>query len=77
MPTDTLKIKQRLVARESFTKEQADDLIAALFDADDPVVTRSVLRSELRKWALRIVLASGAVTAALLALFGFAASFFV
>ncbi len=35
MPTDTLKIKERLTARGNFTPEQADDIIAAFLQADE------------------------------------------
>jgi hypothetical protein len=69
--TDTRKVKQRLLERDNFTREQAEDLVEAFFEDDDPVVTRSVLRDELRRFTLRIVLANAAVMAALLALFAF------
>ncbi len=54
MPTDALKIKRQPTARGNFTPEEADDLVDAFFHEDDPVVTRSVLKSEMRRQTLAI-----------------------
>ncbi len=70
---DSIQIKKRLAGR-GFTEDQAEGLaeeLAALTESD--LVTSKELDRKFARWALRIVLANAAVTAALLALYGFAA----
>jgi hypothetical protein len=67
MPTDTRQVKQRLLQRGSFTEEQAEDLVDALFEGSDPVVTQSLLRSELNRVLLRGLLGVAAINGMFLA----------
>ncbi len=67
MPTDTRIIKQRLTTGGDFTEAQASTLIDAFFGQDDPVITRSVLRAEMDRLILRIVLAVAAINGLYLA----------
>jgi hypothetical protein len=76
---DSIQIKKRLVQR-GFTDDQAEGLAEEMSGlAEDKLATKddiADLRSEMdrkfARWSLRIVLANGAVMAALLALYGFA-----
>ncbi len=81
MPTDTLKIKERLTARGNFTPEQADDIIAAFLQADDPLVTKTVLDqtldAQLNRHTVRILLGVVAINGALLAAFAYVLSLFL
>ncbi len=76
---DSIQIKTRLASR-GFTDEQAEGLaeeLASLTESnlatkDDVASVQKDMDRKFARWALRIVLANGAVTAALLALYGFA-----
>ncbi len=86
MPTDTLKIKERLTARGNFTSEQADDIVKAFFSSEDEaLVTRGVLASEMEKLriemeklqhktTIRILLGVVGIVSAVNALFLFVAA---
>lgn len=77
---DSIQIKNRLV-QHGFSDDQAEGLASEftglaeskLATKDDLDSLRQDVDEKFARWALRIVLANGAVTAALLALYGFAA----
>ncbi len=88
MPTDTLKIKERLTARGNFTPEQADDIVSAFLQSNDPLVTETVLdqkltvldqklQTQMSRQTVRILLGVVGINAALLAAFAYVMSLFL
>ena len=73
MLINTLKTKKRLVEEYGADDRLAEGIVEIISSAEDQLVTKAMLKSELRRWALRIVLGNAAVMAALLALFQYAA----
>jgi hypothetical protein len=76
---DSIQVKKRL-AQRGFSDDQAEGLAeeivtlteSQLATKDDLNALRQDVDEKFAWWAFRIVLANGAVTAALLALYGFA-----
>jgi hypothetical protein len=65
---DSIQVKKRLSSR-GFSDDQAEGLAEELVSLTE---SNLATKEDLSRWALRIVLANAAVTAALLALYGFA-----
>jgi len=69
---DSIQMKKRL-AQRGFTDAQAEHLAEELATlAESNLVTTDELDKKLSRWAVRIIVANLAGTAALLALYGFA-----
>jgi hypothetical protein len=67
MRIDTLKTRNRLINEYGVDERQAEGIVEAIASAEDQVATKA----DLRRWALRIVLANLTGTGVLLALFAF------
>ncbi len=67
MPTHTRKSKECCASRGSFTPEQANDIIDAFFEVGDPVITKSVLRAEMNRLNVRLLLGVAAINGMYLA----------
>ena len=70
---NSIQIKRRLAEGGHFTDEQAEHLAEELATlAESNLVTTDELDKKLSRWAVRIIVANLAGTAALHALYGFA-----